>query len=309
MKRIAVTGATGAVGTALLERCVSYGAEAYVFVRPGSARVNHIPESPLIHKVFCGLDDMRAFDVSGLPECDVFYHFAWGATHGASARNDMDIQIRNIRYTIDAVRMAARLGCRKFIGAGSQAEYGRVEGILCPDTPCFPENGYGMAKLCAGEMSRVECAKYGISHVWARILSVYGPGDGAHTMVSGAIRKCLAGETPSFTKGEQLWDYLYNKDAGEAFYRIGDSGRDGAVYVLGSGRVRTLREYIEVICHTANPAVTPVFGVVPYMDRQVMHLQADLTTLTRDTGFVPETEFEDGIRETVSWVRSEMEEG
>ena len=109
---------------------------------------------------------------------DVFYHFAWGGTTG-DGRNDCEIQEKNIRYALDAAALAKRFGCSAFVGAGSQAEYGRVEGNLNSQTPAFPENGYGMAKLCAGQMTRLYCRQAGMRHVWTRILSIYGPGDGA----------------------------------------------------------------------------------------------------------------------------------
>lgn len=306
MKRIAIIGATGTIGTGLLDKCIEYGTEAYVLIRPESKRVERIPKDEKIHLVSCDMKDMSTLDVSGLPKMDAFYQFAWAGTHGTEARNNMDDQIANIQYTIDAVRLAAKMGCEVFVGAGTQAEYGRVEGILTPDTPCNPENGYGMAKLCAGQMSRIECEKYGIRHVWGRIVSTYGPRDGDSSMVSCAIRDCLLGRTPEFTKGEQLWDYLYSGDAAEAFYRMAERGKNGTVYVLGSGQTRTLREYIEIICKTANPAAKPVFGTVPYMDKQVMHLQADISKLKEDTGFEPKVQFEEGIKETVEWMKNAM---
>lgn len=304
IKRIAIIGATGAIGTALLDCCIQNQTEAYVLVRPDSKRVERIPKNPFIHLIHCSMENMKNLDVTDIPQIDVFYQFAWKGTHGTDVRNDMNSQIENIQYTLDAVRLAKRLGCSAFVGAGSQAEYGRVEGILKPDTPCNPENGYGMAKLCAGQMSRVECKKLGLRHVWGRIVSTYGPRDGENSVVTVAIRSCLKGETPKFTKGEQLWDYLYSMDAGEAFYLMGKSGKDGAIYVLGSGTTRTLREYLEVICKTANPGVTPVFGAVPYMDKQVMHLQADISALKKDTGFEPKEVFEEGIKKTIEWFRS-----
>lgn len=303
MRRIAIIGATGAIGTALLERCVEQHTEAYVFVRPDSKRKDRLPKDERIHLISCGMEDMKSFEVKDFPEMDAFYQFAWAGTYGADARNEMDVQIANIQYTIDAVRLAHRMKSKTFIFAGTQAEYGRVEGVLKSDTVCNPENGYGMAKLCAERMSRVECQKLGIRHMVGRILSVYGPKDGDNSMVSSAIRTCLEGKSPQFTKGEQLWDYLYSKDAGEAFYRMGKYGESGAIYVLGSGKIRPLKEYIEVICQTANQSVTPIFGAVPYMDKQVMHLQADISDLQRDTGFEPKVCFEDGIRETVQWMK------
>lgn len=304
MRRIALIGATGAVGTALLDKCIEYGTEAYVFIRPNSTRRNRIPQGDGIHCISCGMEDMLSMDVSRIPPIDAFYFFAWEGTYGSDERNNMDVQAANIRYALDAVRLAERLHCKAYIGAGTQAEYGRIEGILRPDTPCNPENGYGMAKLCAGRMSRIECKKRGIRHVWGRIVSVYGPRDADWTMVSHAVHDCICGKTPHFTQGEQIWDYLYSGDAGEAFYRMGEYGRDGAVYVVGSGKTRKLREYIEIICKTANPQIVPVFGTVPYMDRQVMHLQADLSNLTADTGFTPQVRFEDGILRTVDWIKN-----
>ena len=303
LKTAVVTGPTGAIGTALCQCLLDHGLTVYAVCRPGSPRAAALPEREGLHKVDCD-----AADYASLPgkvgQADAFFHFAWAHTIGAG-RNDMPAQIHNIRCTIDAVRAAATLGCRVFVGAGSQAEYGRVEGLLEPDTPANPENGYGMAKLCAGQMSRVEAASLGVDHVWARILSVYGPHDGPATMISGTIRALLAGQCPPLTLGEQKWDYLYSADAAEAFYRMACSGRSGAVYPLGSGQARPLKEYILALRDAIDPALPLGFGQVAYGPKQVMHLQADIGPLTRDTGFVPRTGFGEGIRKTIEWVRKE----
>ena len=183
-----ITGPTGAVGTALCRELAARGIRVYAVCRPHSARLSAVPAHPLISVVECDISALEGLTDLIPQGADAFYHFAWAKTTG-EGRNDMPAQIDNVRYTIDAVRVAAALGCRVFIGAGSQAEYGRVEGLLKPETPCFPENGYGMAKLCAGQMSRVEAAKLGLDHIWTRILSVYGPGDGAGSMISSVIAK------------------------------------------------------------------------------------------------------------------------
>ena len=168
-----------------------------------------------------------------------------------------------------------------------------------------PENGYGMAKWCAGMMSRLRCQQLGMEHIWIRVLSIYGPCDGPNTMVMSTINKLLAGETAETTKGEQLWDYLFSKDAGKAFYLAGENGKNGAVYCLGSGQKYPLHEYITKIREATAPEAVIHFGAVPYAENQVMHLCADITSLQEDTGFEPETSFEDGIRQTVNWYKKE----
>ena len=178
-----VTGPTGAIGMALCRRLLTAGMTVYAVCRPGSPRAAALPQHPALYRVDC---DAAALDT--LPErlagrageggsADAFFHLAWAHTIGPG-RNDMPAQIENIRHTVMAVRAGAKLGCRVFVGVGSQAEYGRTRGKLCPDTPAFPETGYGMAKLCAGQMARAECRALGMAGIWTRVLSVYGPHDG-----------------------------------------------------------------------------------------------------------------------------------
>ena len=304
IKTAVVTGPTGAVGTALCKLLAEEQIKVYAVVRPGSARAEHLKEIAGVELIPC--DASRLSELPSLiPSADALFHLAWAKTTG-QGRNDMPAQIDNIRFTIDAARAASALGCGVFVGAGSQAEYGRADHALTPDTPCFPENGYGMAKLCAGQMSRTECEKLGVDHVWPRILSVYGPHDGTGSMISGLIRALMAGERPALTAGGQLWDFLYAEDAARALYLMALRGINGAVYPLGSGRSRPLREYIEDARDAVDPALPLGFGEVPYGDKQVMHLEADLAPLRRDTGFAPETDFRTGIRKTIAYMREAM---
>ena len=148
----------------------------------------------------------------------------------------------------------------------------------------------------AGQISRKYCAELGIRHVWARILSVYGPGNVEGSMVMSAIRGFQSGEPVKFTKGEQQWDYLYSTDAARALRLMGESGKDGAVYPLGSGQVRPLAEYIQTIRTCVAPEAELRLGAIPYAPGQVMYLKADITQLTADTGFEPEISFEEGIQ-------------
>lgn len=294
MKKAIITGATGAVGTALVKELISHNVEVLVFCREGSKRNEQIPEHKLVTKRYCSLSELENVQNDTGKTYDIFYHFAWEGTTG-TARNDMYLQNQNVKYALDAVAAAKRFGCHTFIGAGSQAEYGRVEGILKPDTPTFPEMGYGIGKLCAGQMTREYAHQLGMNHIWTRILSVYGPNDGAQSMVMSTINKLKNGKVPQFTKGEQMWDYLYSGDAAEAFRLLGERGTDGKIYVLGSGTARPLAEYIKDIRNIVNPNAEIDLGAIPYSERQVMHLQADVDELHNDTGWTAHTTFTEGI--------------
>lgn len=302
MKRAIITGATGAIGTALVAELINAGVEVLVLCREGSGRNTRIPIHPLVEKKYCGLDELAILQNNTGKTYDVFYHLAWSGTTG-QARNDMYLQNQNVRYALDAVGVAKRFGCTTFVGAGSQAEYGRVEGILKPDTPTFPEMGYGYSKLCAGLMTRDYAHQLGLQHIWCRILSVYGPNDGMQSLVMSVINAISKGDVPKCTKGEQQWDYLYSGDAARAFCLMAEKGVDGKTYILGSGQVHPLAQYIQDICELTAPGSKADFGAIPYSPKQVMYLCADITPLQRDTGFVPQYSFEEGIQKTIKWFR------
>ena len=296
MKRAILTGATGVVGTALIKELLENGIELLVLCRKDSQKNERIPDHPLIIKKYCDLSELSELQNDNGKEYDVFYHFALAATDGLG-RNNMEAQADNIKYALDAVNAAKRFGCNVFIGAGSQAEYGRADGLLGPETPCFPENGYGMAKLCAGQMTREYAHQMGMKHIWTRILSVYGPNDRENTMIMSLINKLQKNESPVLTGGEQIWDYLYSGDAARALRMLGEKGIDGKTYVIGSGQARPLREYMEKVRDVVSPGTSLEFGAIPYSEKQVMYLCADISGLKKDVGWKPAVGFSKGIQE------------
>ena len=300
-----ITGPTGAIGHALIGLLLSNGDEVLAICHRGSKRIKTLPEDENLKILELNLDEYCDFDKISrdFDDFDVFYHFAWNGTVGNS-RNDADLQMKNISYSLDAVKLAYHLGCNTFIGAGSQAEYGRVDGFLNADTPAFPENGYGIAKLCAGQLTRLLCEQKGIKHIWTRILSIYGPFDGENSMIISSLKKMLSNQEVNFTKCEQKWDYLYSYDAARALLLLSDKGINGKTYVLGSGNCKELKCYIDEMLRECDSDSIANFGAIPYSDKQVMHLCADINELTKDTGFIPEVDFKDGIKNTVDYVKS-----
>lgn len=291
------------IGVALIEECLRHDIEIYAVVRSSSGKAGRLPLSDKIHLTDCSLEDLS--DLPGrIPGgCDTFYHIAWGNT-GEARNKSTELQSRNIFYTLQAVRAAAELGCRRFIGAGSQAEYGPMDvEKISPDSPVNPSTPYGASKLAAGHLAGMLCRELGMECIWPRIFSVYGKYEKETTMVASGLRKMLAGEPTEFTPAMQRWDYLYSRDAGRAFYLIGEKGKGGSVYCVGSGQARPLKEYIEEMAALTG-AGKPGIGAKPYPPGAVMNLCADIGTLTGDTGFIPEYTFEQGIRETIEWIKA-----
>lgn len=291
-KTYVVTGATSFIASGLLRELIIHAEKIYAICRPNSKKKYRIPISNKIEIIECELEDLLELDKKIKVDCDVFFHLGW---EGTGDKNNMYLQNQNVKYTLDATFMAKKLGCHTFIGAGSQAEYGIANTKLKTDTATFPVTGYGIGKLCAGQMSRKACEQLGIKHIWTRILSVYGPMDASGTLVMSMIDKLLKGECPKLTKGEQVWDYLHIDDCAKALYLISEYGHDSEIYNVGSGEEILLKKYAEIIKEIVNSDIEVQFGAIPYNANTPMFLSADITSLTQDTGFKPQIKFEEGI--------------
>lgn len=298
MKKIVVTGATSMLGVATIVECLSKDIEVVAIVHRNSNNFYRLPQSPNMKIIEANLDEL-ANCAPACNDADVFYHFAWAATKH-KGRMNVDAHESNIRYTLDAVRLAEKCGCKKFIFAGSQAEYGLSDKPLNRETPIRPFTAYGVSKFAAGKLAEMLCQTLGINFVWARILSVYGKNDGANTLISYVINCYKNNLQPVLTGCEQIWDYLYADDAARAFRLLGQCSTHNIYVIGGGGHCLTLRSYIEIIYRLMKPNVPLIFGGKPYEKNQVMYLKADISDLKRDTGFEPQISFEEGISRIIN---------
>ena len=306
MKNAIITGATGVTGNALTRYLLNQGICVTALVRPDSPRKRWLPyddDKLTIVDVELGhLTDIAVVELNN--DYDVFFHLGWEGSRGkdkSQKRNAMGMQANNILYELDAVELCKKLGCKRFVATGSQAEYGPRRDALREDMICVPKNGYGAAKYCSSIMTRLLCNDYNIDHIWARLLSVYGPYDGTHSLIDMIIRGTINGNHVPLTKGEQIWDYLYSYDAAKALYLLAKHGKSSEEYIVASGKGKPLRDYIEIIYKSMGMDGIPGIGELEYTDNQTMYLVGDITKLERDTGFVPEYDFESGIKKVIQW--------
>ncbi len=305
--RCLVTGASGHVGAFLTKSLLARGCEVAALVRPESDlwRISDVRDRvTLLHGA---LGDSESAE-SGLRawQPEIVFHLAWAGVTGAY-RNDPAQITRNVAGSLALFEAAHGAGMKVWVGAGSQAEYGAVDGVLREDRMPKPETAYGVAKHCLAVMTEKLCAMTDTRFLWLRLLAAYGPMDDPRHLLPGVIEQLLSGERPALTPGEQRWDYLYIEDAAEAICRLALEKTASGVFNLGSGEAHTVRFLVEAVRDLVDPALPLGFGEAAYRPDQVMHLQADIAKLTQATGWQPQVSLEDGLRRTVAWHRSRRE--
>ena len=218
------------------------GTAAVMQVAPGSVRssVPAVTAPPsATHLPLPALADDAA------PLIDAWIHFAWDGV-GSAGRSDTNIQIENIQNAKKAYLYAKLLGARKFLFAGSQAEYGRGNHRVP-----LPVSPYGKAKLSFGRWATEQSLLSEIyddapmQFIHMRIYSVYGSGDHETSLVNTVLRAALRHEAVTLGPCEQRWNYLEVHDLARAI-RILLSSEDTrtGIYDIAGSDSRMLKKYV-----------------------------------------------------------------
>lgn len=179
------------------------------------------------------------------PLIDAWIHFAWDGV-GSAGRSDTNIQIENIQNAKKAYLYAKLLGARKFLFAGSQAEYGRGNHRVP-----LPVSPYGKAKLSFGRWATEQSLLSEIyddapmQFIHMRIYSVYGSGDHETSLVNTVLRAALRHEAITLGPCEQRWNYLEVHDLARAIHILlsSEDTRTG-IYDIAGFDSRMLKKYV-----------------------------------------------------------------
>lgn len=301
MKTVAISGATSSIGVALVNECLEHGCFVYAFVRTNSEHTNRLPQSNRLQMVDFDLADMKN-RISLNHGCDAFFHLAWCGTDKVSRVNP-NLQQANIGYMLNALYLAKSLGCKKFIGTDSQAEYGpHKHALLSPEDTVCPNTAYGISKYAAGQLGFTLAEQLGVDFFWIRLFSVYGRYDRPETMLRSTASRMKKGEKCLFTEGTQVWDYLHCDDAARALFLVGKKATGNKTYCLGCGQKRKLKEYVIEMRNAINPQLDLGFGEIPFKPGEEVGVYADISSLHDDTGWKPEVSFACGIRNILPYL-------
>ncbi len=302
MKKVIVTGANGFVGSAVCAELSLAGVEVIAVVRCPEENIDNIADCNGIRIIYCDFSNFRNL-ASLIPDrdVDVLFHFAWVGSAGI-LRSDLDVQINNIKYSCDTVRACAEIGCKRIIFASSIMEF-EIEAVMATEITPGINTLYSSAKLAADYLARTLAGDLGIDYIRAVISNIYGPGEISSRLIVSSLKKMISGERCSYSPGDQLYDFIYISDAAKAFVAIANMGLPNKTYYIGSLAPKPLKEFLIEMRDSFDPSIEIGLGDIPFNGISLTYKEFDVESVKKDTGFVPMVSFDEGIKNTIEWLR------
>lgn len=280
-----VSGATSFIGIELIQFLLSEEHTVIAVCRRNSMSLNRLPGG--VNIVYADMSEYK--DLHRLIEnADVFFNLAWGGTTHEE-RNIKEIQMLNAKYSLDALQSAERIGCKVFVEAGSQAEYGTVLSKISEDTECHPFSEYGKAKLFVKNEAFRMSDNMKMKYLHLRIFSLFGENDKPWTMVQSVIDKMLRNEIVELSDCTQQWNFLYVKDAVQQFVRLVDyaiAHEDfrHEVFNIASEDTRVLKDFVEEMKQVTKSNSVLRYGTIK--TGNVVSLNPNVSKTKQAIGFI-----------------------
>lgn len=334
MKSILITGASGFIGSFLVERGLEAGMNVWAALRATSSRKYLTDGRTQFIELDLGHDERLRAQLKAHAEQHGPFDYVIHAAGATKCRRPEDFQKTNaegtLRLALSLLETGALRPEGRFVFLSSLSVCGPVheidfEPITENDTP-LPNTAYGRSKLQA---ERYLADVPGLNYVVLRPTGVYGPRERDYFMMAKSIRQHV-----DFAVGfrPQVLTFIYVADLVEAAYLALDHGPRGAVYPLSDGRQYTSRTFSDLlqlelgvkrVVHVTAPlwvlwlvsciagkaaallGRTSTLNLDKYRIMRQRNWKCSIEAARRDLGYRPQWPLTRGVRAAVEWYRAE----
>jgi UDP-glucose 4-epimerase len=303
-----VTGATGFVGSHLVERLVYLGADVVAAGvglgwRPVVRNLAHQGRVRFVRlPALWSPTSLRRLEPA-IEGVELVVHLSYTMPRGSTVLDTaMDDGVKNVLGTVRLAR-ALPLSVSKICFASSASVYGATTDHPVAETACpHPPTIYAIGKLAAESYLRQHAQESRLATAILRYATVYGPLETDPRAIPNFIRQVLAGRSPVVNAdGQDTRDYVHVSDVVHATLLALCVQTAGArIYNVGSGAGHTTLEIAERIIRLSGKKLQPVHKAD---GRPSIGVVCDLSRSHCELGYEPRVDIEDGLRDEIDWFR------
>ncbi len=312
MTTVLVTGGAGFIGAHLADRLLAEGYRVVSVDDLTTGRIANLSESRGYGKEFTFFNmDVRAEGILNLFERhrpEVVMHLAAQSGVRASLEAPLHDASVNVMGLLNVIECCVRTGVRKLVYAASGGTiYGDPKRLPAKESSAqgsHPLSPYGISKKVAVDYLGFYQRHRGLDFTALALGNVYGPRQdpyGEAGVVAIFASKMLSGEAPTiFGDGNQTRDYVFIDDSVHAFVRSIERG-SGRLVNVGTGLETSVNHVFKMLADIIEFAGEPMHGPLP--DGELRRIALDISAAPSAIGWKPWTHLEDGLRETVAYLK------
>jgi nucleoside-diphosphate-sugar epimerase len=308
--RILVTGATGFIGSRLLERLAErgdhdlYSLQRYVtgrYVLGGDHRVK---------TVFCDLRDNFAVRCAMREvQPEIVFHLAALSPVSYSYDHPNEVLDTNLHGTVNLAESCLREvpHFKQFLFASTSETYGNSSGPRSEDTPQFPNSPYSVSKQAAEKYILYMYDAYKFPGTVLRPFNTYGRRDNTHFMVERILVQMLRGDTVKLGDPTPERDLLYVEDHVDAYLSCLNHPKAlGQTFNFGTGERITVGAVAEKLAALTGFKGEILWNTIPKRPLDIQILYGDSTKAKTVLGWAPKYSLDEGLRLTMEFWKKKM---
>lgn len=302
MTTILLTGATGFIGSHLLESLLSNQYKVIIIKRTNSDtwRIEHLLSKVTVYNI--DIDSMESiFEDNPI---DIIVHLATLYRKFDNGFEVNEMMESNVSFPVQLIEAGLRHHIKGFINTGTFFEYDCSQVPVSEETKISPFNLYARSKIALESI--LETYADDLTIKTFRLFTPYGTKDN-QKIIPMIIKKTLAGEKIELSDGLQKLDFINVNDIVDAYLKgiekmVNEStGYD--VYNIGTGVSTSIRDVVDIIENGLGVEANKVWGDSPAPGSAVV--RADISKAQQILGWIPKVSLVDGIKETIKYYKEE----
>ena len=306
--RVLITGATGFVGSNLTRRLHAQGEEIAVLMRLQSSS-DRVADIIRDLKIFKGdvSDASKVRRAMSTFRPNLVYHIAAAGASPGHNDNDRTIMLKsNFLGSWNVVCSAQEVGVKRVIYTGTSGVYKDSNAPISENDTLAPKTMYAVSKIAAWFLSEAVLRDTRTSIVNIRLFTPFGPWEEQTRLIPYVINKAINNEPILLTSGKQARDFIYVDDVVDALIAAGNSDCDSQIINIGSGKVVTIKDVVNIIIKLVGSKSETLFGALPHRKNEIWEVCANVERAMSVLDWIPQTSLIDGLQKTINWIRRSL---